>query len=234
VQGTPLALRIDRRTGTERWGYGMSVVTIDSSGHVTALDDDGDVLRIAGATTAPSARPGSALVRGMRLVYASNRGTPQPAWIIDSVRFDVQLGGRTGCTIIDLRVDPNSPSGDRRSYCIDGGTLYAWNERLRQWAPSRPLVAAMTLDVARPNASGGRVRYEIGVRDREVVGAHVFDVVHTVVTTYDESGRAVRRLRERYALALASATGGVFEVPDPSAPGAWRVESEFQLVDVVP
>ena len=58
-------------------------------------------------------------------------------------------------------------------------------------------------------------------------------VVPTTVTTRDTTGRVLRRLRERFAVSLGTAVGGVFEVPDSSQAGGWRVEREFELVRIV-
>ena len=42
----------------------------------------------------------------------------------------------------------------------------------------------------------------------------------------------MRRLRERYVLGLATALGGIFEVPDPARPGQWTVQQEFVLARI--
>jgi hypothetical protein len=62
-----------------------------------------------------------------------------------------------------------------------------------------------------------------------MVGAFRLPVIATIVTTIDAQGRPKRRLRERYAITLATATGGTFEVPDPAAPTGWRAEQSFEL-----
>ena len=73
------------------------------------------------------------------------------------------------------------------------------------------------------------MRYETGAVAEEVIGGLRIAVVATTVTTIDSSGRPKRRLRERYAIGLATATGGVFEVPDATAPDGWRAEQAFEL-----
>jgi hypothetical protein len=84
-------------------------------------------------------------------------------------------------------------------------------------------------------ANGSKVRYEVGGTGQErVPGLNVdrVPVVFTMVTTTDSLGRPVRRLRERYAIGLATATGGEFEVLDSTAPEGWRVEQRFKLREI--
>ena len=57
-------------------------------------------------------------------------------------------------------------------------------------------------------------------------------VLATTVTTMDTSGREVRRLLERYAVTLTTATGGRFEIPDPDNPTAWRTQQVFELREI--
>jgi hypothetical protein len=58
------------------------------------------------------------------------------------------------------------------------------------------------------------------------------DVIPTTVTTFDSTGQIVRRLRERFSVALATATGGVFEVPDTTQSSGWRTIQRFELVAI--
>jgi hypothetical protein len=85
-----------------------------------------------------------------------------------------------------------------------------------------------------PRAAGGLVRYETGQRMVDTISGRPFDVLPTTVTTIDSTGRAIRRLRERYALALTTAVHGVFETVDSTATSGWRVTQEFQLVAIRP
>jgi hypothetical protein len=96
--------------------------------------------------------------------------------------------------------------------------------------PQRPVGPAMELTLTRAN--GDVVRYVTGTVTDEVMGGLRIPVVETTVTTADSTGRPLRRLRERYALTLATATGGRFEVPDPAAPAGWREEQVFELREV--
>jgi hypothetical protein len=76
------------------------------------------------------------------------------------------------------------------------------------------------------------VRYVTGSAGVDVIGARRLRVVDTTVTTMDAAGKTVRRLRERYALSLATATGGRFETPDPEQPGQWRTQQIFELREI--
>ena len=88
----------------------------------------------------------------------------------------------------------------------------------------------MVLTINRPN--GDTVLYETGAASEETIGTLRIPVIATVVTTRGSDGRPKRRLRERYAISLATATGGVFEVPDPAAPTGWRTEQAFELREI--
>jgi len=97
----------------------------------------------------------------------------------------------------------------------------------RGLVPAAPGGAAH--DALDRNRRGDTVHYATGDVAEETVSDRRLAVVHTTVTTVDSVGRPRRRLRERYAPSLATATGGRFEVPDAAAPGGWRVEQEFEL-----
>jgi len=170
---------------------------------------------------------GGILEAGARLTYGS-AGGEQPAWTIDSVHQGVALGGRAGCTRIYLRMRPDQASPTARVLCRGGDTLYAWNAATSVWRADRPLGAEMRLSV--PQASGAVLDYATSARGDTTVSGHRVAFVRTVITTRDAQGRATRRLTERYALALATALGGVFEVPDSSASSGWRENQRFDLV----
>jgi hypothetical protein len=63
----------------------------------------------------------------------------------------------------------------------------------------------------------------------DTVSGRVIPVLVTTVTTLDSLGRPVRRLRERYAIGLATATSGTFEIPDSGTTGVWRPQQMFEL-----
>ncbi len=168
------------------------------------------------------AAPGAGLAPGLELVYASGADT-QPAWRVDSLAQGVAHEGRKGCARIVLRT--GAAAADARLLCRAGDTLLTWSPRVNRWVLQRPVGPGLTLEVAR--GAGGVTRVETTATGCDEVGAARVATVVTAIVTTDSTGRAVRRLRERYAPALATATWGVFEAPDG---GSWRVEREFTLV----
>lgn len=176
----------------------------------------------------PPAIVGSQLATGTRLHYASTTDTmPQLPWVVESVHRDTTIGGRPRSTVVVLRMRPQPAAADTRSYHVAGDTLLVFDVATARWLPSRPVGPRMTL--ALPRAGGGQVQYTTGDTGRTVVSGVSLPTVHTTVTTLDPSGRAVRRLTERYALAITSAVEGTFEVADSTATGGWRVVQRFTL-----
>ena len=167
----------------------------------------------------------------MRLVYHAN-GQEQPAWTVDSVQAGLALERYTNCvrTYIRRRVDQTQPEESR--LCVSRDTLFGWDTRRAAWLPQRPVGPGMVLVLARSN--GDTVRYATDSTTHENISGRQIAVLSTTVTTVDSLGRPKRRLRERYALSLTTATGGRFETPDPSAPGAWRTDQEFELREIRP
>ena len=182
----------------------------------------------SGAAPEPET-PGEALGPGARLVY-SGSGREQPAWTIESVEHDFSLGGRDGCARIALRTRPDAGSREVRTLCRGGDTLFSWESTTRQWRALRPVGPGMTLDV--PGTGGATLRFTTGERGVARLGGQSFPFVHTTVLTTDAQGRATHRLTERYSVALGTALGGVFEVPDSARSGAWRETQRFELVRV--
>ena len=167
-------------------------------------------------------RPGAALTPGLELVYVNGADT-QPMWTIDAVSWDRSHEGRSGCSHIVLRM--GAPAADVRWLCRSGDTLLFWTARNNRWTAQRPLATGVSVILSRPG--GGRNTFEAGAAACDVVGDARIATIATTVLTTDSTGRAVRRLRERYAPGLATATGGTFEVPDGDG---WKVEREFKLV----
>jgi len=161
----------------------------------------------------------------MVLIYASE-GQDQPPWSIDLVEAGVLLKDNADCARTRLRRRPGGPLEDSR-LCVEHNVLYSWDPDRSAWLPQRPVGAGMALVL--PRANGGTVRYVTGSMNTEVIGGRRLQVLETTVTTMDASGRAVRRLRERYAVTLTTATGGRFEIPDPDDPTAWRTQQIFEL-----
>jgi hypothetical protein len=165
---------------------------------------------------------------GTQLVYSS--GGVEAVWTIDTVSRDTTLAGRPGCFRMRLRTSPTQSVPDTRAHCADSTMMLSWDDRTAQLRPSRPLRAGMVLEL--PYRGGGSVRFETGLPKVERIGAISIDVIPTTITTRDSTGRLVRRLRERFAVGLATATGGVFEDPDASAPGGWKTTRSFELIAI--
>lgn len=172
-------------------------------------------------------RIGARLLPGMQLVYSSEG--VQNAWTVDTVATDTTLGGRSPCVRIRLRTRSEGPP-ETRAYCTDSTTMFTWDERSGQHRPSRPLSAGGALELRQRD--NGNALFESAVSMVEQIGAVSLEVIPTTVTTRDSTGRIVRRLRERFSVGLATATGGVFEVPDSSQPRGWRTVRRFELVAI--
>ena len=177
---------------------------------------------------AASERPGSRLQAGMQLVYASD-GT-ETAWSIDSVRRDTTFGNMPGCVRIRQRTSPTQAVPDTRAWCRDSLTLSAWDERTAQLRASRPITGNAVQEI--PLAGGSTARYETGPVHTERISDIELNVVPTTVTTRDSTGRVLRRLRERFSIGLATATGGVFEVPDSTLRSGWKTVRAFELTAI--
>lgn len=176
--------------------------------------------------------PAFLLEPGMQLVYASN-GEDQAPWHIDSVRTDNTLRPGSECAVIHQRRQAGQTHSTESRICLANDTLFSWNAEGNEWRPQRPVRPGMVMEFLRAN--GSKVRYEVGGTGQERVPGLRADrvpVVFTTVTTTDSLGRPVRRLRELYAIGLATATGGEFEVPDSTAPEGWRVEQRFKLREI--
>ena len=166
---------------------------------------------------------GSELKVGTRLTYASEAGE-QPAWRVDSLVRGLAHEGRTGCVFVRF-----APS-DARTVCAAGDTIVAWSAAARRWSPSRTIGAHSRLEIAQP--SGARVVYTTGAVEADTISGRTLSVVVTRVSTFDSTGREVRRLDERYAPGLLTATSGVFAVPDSAREGEWRTTRSFRLIRI--
>jgi hypothetical protein len=196
---------------------------------------------VALATLTQGDRPAlaSMLQPGMQLVYASD-GVESPPWVIDSVVREVSVGGRSGCVRLRLRINPSQPNAEMRVHCSDESMMLNGDERTNTVRSARPLGDGALLELRQSN--GTLVRFETSqqsterVRTAGAAGAArdsaMIVVLPTTVTTFDSTGKAIRRLRERFSIGLATATGGVFEVADSTQPGGWRVSRKFDLVAI--
>jgi hypothetical protein len=189
---------------------------------------------------APVEGMASLLRPGMQLVYASG-GVESPPWTVDSITRSLMLEGHTGCVRIFLRTTPTQPTAEARTYCTRETTLLSWDVRAAALRPARPLGLGTMME--NRQANGGLVRFETleptveniplesGSSGASAVPTPI-DVIPTTVTTFDSTGQIVRRLRERFSVALATATGGVFEVPDTTQSSGWRTIQRFELVAI--
>ena len=165
----------------------------------------------------------------MRLIYES-MGERQPPWHVDSVAPGARLRPGFDCAVIHLRRRPDGPAEESR-LCAAADTLHRWDASREGWTIARPVGPHMTWASSGPHSS--LIRYETGAASVDTVAGRRVPVILTTVTTIDSSGRPLRRLRERYALSLATATRGTFEVSDSASAGAWRVQREFVLREIV-
>ncbi|MBC7895943.1 MAG: hypothetical protein H7066_11065 [Cytophagaceae bacterium] len=186
------------------------------------------LLLLAMAAQAQQSRGELQLVAGLQLTYASN-GAPSPPWQVESVERDLAIGGRAGC--LRVRFAPGGPrSGpDVRVTCEDQGMLFAWDSTRSTWRPSRPIQGGGTLDL---QSGRNRLRFVASASSVDTVAGHLVRVIETTMVTSDSTLAPIRRLRERYAPALGTATWGVFERPDPASPGGWTVDQEFKIVGI--
>ena len=170
----------------------------------------------------------TALVRGMELVYESN-GVASAPWRVELVEHNVSRGDRTGCVRVQFAPGGPRATTDVRVTCERDGVLFAWDSVRSSWRASRPIRPGGTLEVR----GGTSVStYTVGRAIADTIGGRAFRVLETTVVTRDSAGRATRRLRERYAPELGTATWGAFESPDWTAASGWRVATEFRLVAV--
>jgi hypothetical protein len=167
---------------------------------------------------------GGRLKAGMQLHYASN-GVETP-WLVVSTRADtVDEAGRR-CLSVRLRMSPADTNTVSRIQCREGDRMYAWSPSSRAMLPARPIGQGV-LEM-RPTATG-QAKYTAGPLEVDTIGGQGYVVVPTVVETLDPSGRVVRRLRERFAIELATATCGVFELAEGTG---FRVERAFTLAAI--
>ena len=181
---------------------------------------------LLGARVTP--RLASGLQAGMHLLYESE-GEQQPPWIIDSVgRATLREGSE--CVVVHLRRRPDQSSPDEHRLCLAHDTLYRWEDKRADWSVMRPVGPRMSWTTRQ--GDGDVVRYETGETAEERISGRAIPVVRTTVTTSDSTGRPRRRLRERYALSLTTATGGTFEIADSGAAGEWRAQRSFELREI--
>ena len=176
-----------------------------------------------------NARLASQLEAGMQLLYESE-GERQPPWSIDSVTLGAPWRERSECAVVHVRRRPDQGPAEENRLCLANDTLYGWDTKASDWIVLRPVGPRMSWTSG--PAGGAVVRYETGEAAAETISGRVIPTLQTTVTTADSTGRPKRRLRERYALSLATATGGVFEKPDSSRAGIWLRQRSFELREI--
>ena len=186
-------------------------------------------LAIHAALAAAAPNLAADLRTGMLLVYASD-GRDQPPWSVEFVEAGAALKENADCARLRIRRQPTQTQVEDSRLCVENRMLHGWDTARNAWLPQRPVGPGMELTLTRPN--GDVVRYATGAETQEVIGAFQLRVLETTVTTTDSTGQPLRRLRERYAVTLATATGGRFEVPDQSAPTGWRTQQVFELKEI--
>ncbi len=187
------------------------------------------VLAAVGASLAPPQEPArlaSQLGEGMQLIYESD-GRSQRPLTVDSLAVGRPLRPGADCATLSLRKGPTDPKPERSRLCLAADTLYRWDAGRGSWSVFRPVGPDMELTIVRPN--GDSVHYANGALGEDMISGTAIPVVSTTATTVDSRGRPRLRVRERYAVTLATATSGTFESPDPSAPGQWVARHTFVL-----
>ena len=184
---------------------------------------------LAATAAADSPKLAADLKPGMMLVYGSDAGN-QPPWTVEAVEAGAALKENADCARVRIRRQPSQSAVEESRLCIENGMLHGWDAPRNAWVAQRPVGPGMELTINRPN--GDVIRYVTGSESEEVIGTFRLRVLETTVTTTDSTGRPVRRLRERYAATLTTATGGRFEVPDLGAPDGWRIQQAFELTEI--
>ncbi len=162
-----------------------------------------------------SDRPAELLTASTRLVYES--AGQQTVWVVDSVRF----GDDSACAQAWIRIGPRL---EERHDCIRDGALHRLDLRSGQWREERPLAPSTERRYAR---GAGTAVFQTGALRTDTIGTRLVRTVETTMLMLDSTGTPVRRLLERYAVGLMTATWGRFETPEPG--GGWRVQQEFRL-----
>jgi hypothetical protein len=182
------------------------------------------------ACVSPPTMPSTMLAPGMELIYQSgeHRGTGSR---VEAVTVVAPPDGRAhNCVRVHYAAAAGETTGVERVTCEVDGMLQSLDSTGTGWRTVRPLQPGKVWSTPPRN---GRVSHYTAIRTHEEqISSRTVLVVETEVLT-DSAGRPVRRLRERYAPALGTATGGVFEAADSSVAGGWRVTRRFELVEIV-
>ena len=211
-------------------------MTVPVTGYITSINPvthlPGFLISLLTLFAAPAPLPSRLagdLRAGMELVYASN-GVALPPWTVQVVQPGAALKINADCAVVRIRRQVDRVEAPEERLCVERNVLQAWDANRAAWVPQRPIGAGMQLRLPRPN--GDTLHYSTSTISGEAInGVHLL-IVNTTMTTVDATGQTTRRLVERYAASLTTATGGRFEVPDAKAPGGWRTEQEFELREI--
>lgn len=189
------------------------------------------LLLLAPGLLAPTLAAQGPLAVGTTLVYASG-GQEAPPWVVEAATHGLALGGMSGCSRIRWAAGGPRATADERTTCRDARFWYGWDSTASRWRALRPLAAGDTLTLRA--ASGTTSHYRADSTGTETIGAVALEVVFTTIVTRDGTGRPLRRLVERFAPHVGSATWGAFQAADSTIAGGWRTEREFRLVALRP
>lgn len=174
---------------------------------------------------APALDAQALLATGTVLVYTTPDGTDR-AWVVEEATADLAHAGRTGCMRVRYAAGGPTAGPDERITCISGDSLLRWSVAATAWQLARPLAPRDSVDLP---LRSGLARYLTGDVSVDTISGLPVPVLATVILTIDTAGRVIRRLQERYAPGLGTATAGRFEVPDSTSPGGWRTTQAFGL-----
>ena len=174
--------------------------------------------------------PGSLLKQRMSLQYEAGTKRGEP-WMIDLVEMDRPHAGREHTSHIRIRKDGRSSAPEDLRLARDESQLLEFAASSSHWQPSRPLRPGQTLKV-RDSKGPVTSRYETGAYSLEQISGIIVTVLLITVTFLDAAGKPSRRLRERYSIGLATATGGVFETAEDSSPGQFKPTLKFELIEI--
>lgn len=171
------------------------------------------------------ADPGSALREGMIIVYGNDAGAVE--WSIDSLERNAIIAGRDSCVRFSLRIGTNAPA--KRVFCREGDVIHTLRTD-GQLAATRPITVRSRHETRSP--SGSVTEYVVGEQSIDTIGGSAIAVLPTTITTLDSTGRAVRRLTERFSVGLLTAVNGTFAVADSTQPDGWRTTQRFSITSI--
>ena len=165
------------------------------------------------------------LTAGTVLVYRTPDGTERE-WVVEEATPNLSHQGRSGCMRVRYAAGGPTAGPDERLTCLAGDSLFRWWPTTDQWQLARSIRPADTLDLP---LRAGVARYLTGAATVDTISGFPVPVVVTTVLTIDTTGRVSRRLQERFAPGLGTATWGRFEVPDTTSASGWRTAQEFGI-----